>query len=314
MARSMREAWAQTLVALADEDDRIAVFDGDLATSTKSDIFAAAHPDRFFEMGIAEQNLVGAAVGFAQFGYIPWLSSFTVFLTHRAADQVRMLVAQTLANVKIAGSYSGLLTGLTGKTHVDVQDLAIMRAMPDMTVLAPADATECELLTRWASEFSGPVYIRLARDAGADVTASDELASLSPRNLRRGNDVVLVSTGAQTARTVEAADQLAEDGISASVVHIPCLKPLDPQELITAIGDTTTIVTVEEHSIIGGLGGLVAETLMEAGGGCTLHRIGVQDVWGESAPNDFILDKYGLSSRRVADRVVEVTMGARASG
>src|ERR1700757_1563935 len=165
----MREVWGETLVALGDTNENLLVLDADLANSTKADKFAKAHPKRFLQMGIAEQNFVGAAVGLATVGYIPWLSSFTVFFTHRALDPIRMLVAQTHANVKIGAAYSGLLTGLTGKTHQDVEDLAIMRAMPDMTVLAPADAIEGEAIIRWATEFDGPVFVRLARDASANV-------------------------------------------------------------------------------------------------------------------------------------------------
>ena len=155
MTRPMREVWADTLSELAVDDPDILVLDGDLATSTRADRFAAAHPERFLEMGIAEQNLVGVAAGLATLGYVPWLSSFAVFLTHRAADQVRMLVAQTHANVKIGAAYSGLLTGFTGKTHQDVEDLAIMRAMPGMTVIAPGDANECVAAVRWATEMRG---------------------------------------------------------------------------------------------------------------------------------------------------------------
>src|SRR5246500_5803815 len=167
--KALRDAWADTLVSLAKEDQRIVMLDGDLANSTKADKFAAAHPDRFLEMGVAEQNMVGVAGGMATLGFVPWLSSFTVFFTHRALDPIRMLVAQTHANVKIGAAYAGVLTGLTGKTHQDVEDLAIMRAMPGMTVLAPVDQYECEAAMRWATEYQGPVYLRLARDVCPDV-------------------------------------------------------------------------------------------------------------------------------------------------
>src|ERR1700752_3771243 len=159
----MRDVWGETLVALGDTNENLLVLDADLANSTKADKFAKAHPERFLQMGIAVQNFVGAAVGLATVGYIPWLSSFTVFFTHRALDPIRMLVAQTHANVKIGAAYAGVLTGLTGKTHQDVEDLAIMRAVPGMTILAPADELEGEAMIRWATEYSGPVYLRLAR-------------------------------------------------------------------------------------------------------------------------------------------------------
>jgi transketolase len=302
--RAMRDVWGETLATIAEDDERLVVLDGDLANSTKADIVAEAHPDRFLQMGIAEQNLVGAAVGMATMGYVPWLSSFAVFLTHRALDQVRMLVAQTGANVKIAGSYSGILTGLTGRTHQDVQDLAIMRAMPGMTVLAPADAAECTAMIRWACDYEGPVYLRLARDPERDVFPDGvTFVPRMVRRLRSGGDVTLVSTGTQTARVVGAAELLEEAGVRAGVVHVPCLKPLDEDALLRELADTPLVVTVEEHTVLGGLGGLVAEIVAGSDNRVRVERIGLQDVWGESAPNDFLLDRYGLSSTRVAERV-----------
>src|SRR3954468_15238828 len=171
--KAMRDIWGQALVDEANHDRRIVVLDGDLANSTKADKLAAAHPDRFLQMGIAEQNLVGVAAGLASLGYIPWTSTFAVFLTHRAADPIRMLVAQSHANVKIAGAYSGLLIGAVGKTHLDIEDLAIMRAMPDMTVLSPGDATELVAMMDWANAYEGPVYLRLVRDPVPDLFDAD---------------------------------------------------------------------------------------------------------------------------------------------
>src|SRR3954447_12241945 len=171
--KPMRDVWGEKLVALGETDPRTVVLDGDLANSTKADKFAVAHPDRFFQMGIAEQNLIGVAAGMAAVGCIPWTSSFAVFFTHRALDPVRVLVAQSHANVKIVGSYSGLLIGAVGKTHLDVQDLAIMRAMPGMTVLSPADGTELLAMMDWAQAYEGPVYLRIVRDAVPDVVPAD---------------------------------------------------------------------------------------------------------------------------------------------
>ena len=302
--KAMRDVWGDKLVELGGTDPRTVVLDGDLANSTKADKFARAHPDRFFQMGIAEQNLVGAAAGLASAGFVPWTSSFTVFFTHRALDPIRMLVAQSHANVKIVASYSGLLIGAVGKTHLDVQDLAIMRAMPDMTVLAPADETELLAMMDWAAAYQGPVYLRLARDGVPDVF--DTSYAFSPgavHRLREGGDVALVSTGAQTSRVLQAADRLAEAGVAATVVHVPSLKPLDAAALVAAIGEVSLVVTAEEHSVHGGLGGLVAEVLTGAGPSPRVERVGLDDVWGESAPNDFLLEKHGLSAERTAHRV-----------
>jgi transketolase len=304
---AMRDVWGTKLVELGESDPRTVVLDGDLANSTKADKFALAHPDRFFQMGIAEQNLIGAAAGLASVGYVPWTSSFTVFFTHRALDPIRMLVAQSHANVKIVGSYSGLLVGAVGKTHLDVQDLAIMRAMPDMAVVAPADEAELLAVMDWAASYEGPVYLRLVRDDVADVF--DREYTFMPgavHQLRSGADVTLVSTGPQTSQVLAAADLLAETSIAASVIHVPSLKPIDAAALVAEIGNAPLVVTVEEHSIFGGLGGLVAEVLTEAGPSPQVVRIGLDDVWGESAGNDFLLEKHGLSASRIAGRVREV--------
>ncbi len=303
MTKPMRDAWADTLVDLAAENHDLVVLDGDLATSTRADRFAVAYPERFLQMGIAEQNMVGVAAGLSMLGFVPWLSSFAVFFTHRAVDQVRVVVAQAGANVKIGAGYSGLLTGFTGKTHMDVEDLAIMRAMPGMTVLAPGDAIECAAMVRWATATPGPVYLRLHRDAGPDLF--DAGYRFEPGRviaLRDGSDVLLVSTGPQSARCLDAARRLEADGISAGVLHVPSIKPVDAAAIADAVRRVRLAFSVEEHTVIGGLGGLVAEIL-------TTHeprrlvRIGLEDCWGESAPNDFLLDKHGLSASRVAERV-----------
>jgi transketolase len=303
VTKQMREAWADTLVDLAAVNPEILVLDGDLASSTRADRFASAYPDRFLEMGIAEQNIVGVAAGLSTLGFVPWLSSFAVFFTHRAVDQVRITLAQTHANVKIGAAYTGLLTGFTGKTHQDVEDLAIMRAMPGMTVLAPGDAIECAAMVEWATDSQGPVYLRLARDAGPDVFEAGyrfEPGRIVP--LRDGSDVLIASTGTQSARSLEAATLRASSGISAAVLHIPSIKPVDAEALAEAARPFRLVVSVEEHTIHGGLGGLVAEILSERAPR-RLVRIGIRDTWGESAPNAFLLDRHGLSAERVAERV-----------
>lgn len=301
---SQRVVWGETIAALAQSDDRVLVLDGDLASSTRADIVADRAPDSFIQVGIAEQNLVGMAFGLSTLGYRPWLSSFGVFLTHRAIDQIRMLVSQTHAPVRIAGAYSGLLNGSSGKTHQDIEDLAIMRAMPNMTVVAPADEYEAEAVFRWAAEADGPVYIRVARDAVAPVfDESYTFRPGAPVLVADGTGVTLISTGVQTSRTLEAVRMLAERGISARLLHVPMLKPCDETALLDLIGNASTVITVEEHSRIGGLGGFVSELVSEHAPKRVL-RIGLADQWSESAPNDFLLDRYGLSPERVAEQVL----------
>jgi len=306
---ALREVFGETLVELGRKYENLLVLDGDLANSTKADKFEAAFPERFLEMGIAEQNMVGVAAGLAHSGFIPWLSSFTVFFTHRAADPIRMLVAQTKANVKIGAAYSGLLTGYTGKTHQDVEDLAIMRAMPDMVVLAPIDAVEARAMMHWATAYEGPVYLRLTRDPSPVVL--DEGYEFDPGEvikLREGGDVALVGTGTQSARLLEAARLLAEEGVEAGVFHVGSLKPVNEEDLVEKLAPYPLVFTAEEHSIYGGLGGLVAEVLGERSPKRVV-RIGIPDVWGESAPNDWLLEHFGLSPRRVAERVVREVRG-----
>ena len=301
--KALRDVFGDTLVSLGSSNPNVVVLDADLANSTKADKFAMAYPGRFLQMGIAEQNFVGVAVGLASMGFVPWLSSFTVFFTHRAIDPIRMLVAQTHANVKIGAAYAGLMTGLTGKTHQDVQDLAIMRAMPDMTVLAPADAIEGEAIIRWATEFDGPVFVRLARDACPNVF--DQQYRFVPGrtiSLKEGGDVLLISTGPQSVRCLQAAELLQGQGISAGVLHVPSIKPVNKEEIVNAAEKAKVVVTVEEHSIYGGLGSLVAEILSEASPRRVI-RFGIEDRWGESAPNDYLLETFKMSPPRLSERI-----------
>ena len=301
--KALRAGFGDTLVSLGWTNPNVVVLDADLANSTKADKFAMAYPERFLQMGIAEQNFVGVAVGLASLGFVPCLSTFTVFFTHRGLDPIRMLVAQTHANVKIGAAYSGILTGLTGKTHQDVEDIAIMRAMPDMTVLAPADAIEGEAIIRWATEFQGPVYLRLARDPSPNLF--DEKYAFVPGktiSLKEGNDVLLISTGPQSIRCLQAAELLQGQGVSAGVLHLPSIKPINKEEIVSASEKVKLVITVEEHSIYGGLGGLVAEVLSEASPRRVV-RFGIEDRWGESAPNDYLLDLFQMSPQKLSERV-----------
>jgi transketolase len=301
--RSQREVFGDTLATLAAERPDVLVLDGDLANSTRADIVADRMPGQFLEMGIAEQNLFGVAAGLATMGFTPYISTFACFAVARALDQIRVTIAQPHLGVKIAAGYSGILTGSTGKTHQMVDDLAIMRAVPGMTVLAPADDVEAEALLRVAADVPGPVYIRLARDPVRRVFEPPYTLPLgAPVVLRDAPELVLVSTGTQTARTLEAAEQLVAAGIDVGVVHIPVLKPLDVEGVLRSLRGRRLVVSVEEHTVVGGLGGALAEVIAEHGGP-RLRRIGLADTYGESGPNDALLDRYGLSVARIVDRV-----------
>jgi transketolase len=303
LGRPMRDVFGDTVTALARGDERIVMLDGDLGSSTKGQVFEDALPERYLQMGIAEQNMLGVAAGLATMGLIPFISTFVSFALIRPLDQVRVLIAQTGANVKITGAYGGLFTGRAGKTHQIVDDLAIARAMPGIVTVAPGDDIEAARALEWAARYEGPVYMRLVRDATARLFGDDYFFEPGRAAVvREGRDVTLVGTGTQTPRVVEAADILASRGIEAHVVHLPTLKPVDVGGLVAAAERTGRVITVEEHSVIGGLGGAVAETLAEHRP-TRVERIGLRDTYTESASNEDMLDLYGLSSERVAEQV-----------
>ncbi len=303
MGKAQREVFGETLTEMAATDPRIVILDADLGSSTRGDIFEKAHPDRYLQMGIAEQNMLGVAAGIATMGVVPYISTFVSFAVVRPLDQVRVLVAQTKANVKITGGYAGLFTGQAGKTHQIVDDVSIMRAMPNMVVISPCDDMEAREVLRWSATYDGPVYIRLMRDATGRLFDDGYAFRFGEAvTVREGRDVTLVSTGAQTSRVVEAADMLAADGIDAHVVHVPTIKPLDTAAIVAAAERTGRVITIEEHSVIGGLGGAVAETLSELRP-TRVQRIGLYDIFTESGKNADLLELYGLSPEGVAAQV-----------
>lgn len=309
MGRPMREVFGETLAAIADEDPRVYVLDGDVGSSTRADIFEKAHPDRYLQMGIAEQNMVGTAAGLATMGLVPFVTTFVAFAIVRPLDQVRVLVAQPRLNVKITPGYAGLFTGRTGMSHIIVDDLAIVRAMPNMVAVSPADDVEAAQALRWAAAYDGPCYVRLVRDATQRLFDDAYRFEFGRAVVvREGRDVSLISTGAQTPRVVDAAELLAARGIEAHVVHVPTIKPIDETAIVAAAERTGLVISVEEHTIYGGLGGAVAEVLGERRP-TPVFRIGLRDVYPESGPNEALLEIYGLSAARVAEQVEAVVRG-----
>jgi transketolase len=293
-------AFGETITELAETDKRLVVLDGDTGSSTYTSIFEAAHPDRFFQMGITEQNMLGMAAGMATLGLVPIVSTFSCFIVSRAHDSIRVLIAQPKANVKMMGGYAGLLAGMTGKTHLMFDDISIMRAMANMTVVAPVDEVETRSALKAIMEYDGPVYFRLNRpDTPIIFDADYEFELGKAVVVREGTDVTVFSTGTQTARAFEAAEALAADGIDVHLVHVPTVKPLDVETVVTAAKKTGLVVTTEEHTVIGGLGGAIAEALaVNAPTPMVIH--GIQDVFGESGPDGPLLDKYGISSEKTA--------------
>jgi transketolase len=299
--QAQRDVFGQHLADLAKGDRSILMLDGDLANSTKADLFAAQVPGQFLQMGIAEQNMVSVAAGLATCGFKPYISTFTSFVVKRALDQARVQVAQTHQPVRLVGSYSGLMTNRTGKSHQSIEDLAVMRAMPHMVVLAPADGVELAKTLEALQAYDGPAYLRINREAHRTIFDSSYDFKLGQAVvLREGTDVTIISTGVQTTRALEAAEQLEAEGVSAYVLHLPTVKPLDEKAIVAAAKATGKIVTCEEHVVAGGLGGAVCEVLSEQHP-VPVKRLGLQDVFAESGGDDELLEKYGLTARHVAE-------------
>ena len=297
---AMRDAYGRALVDLGDRNARVVAVDADLASSSKMGMFAEAFPERFFQMGIAEANMTGVAAGLAVMGFIPFTSTFACFATCRAADQIRVSIAQPNLTVVIGGAYSGLLGGKTGKTHQAIEDMALMRALPNMTVVAPGDGVEVRKAVFALADYDGPAYLRVTRDPSPVVfDESYEFKVGRAVVVREGSDVTIITTGIMLGRAVEAVELLAAEGISAHLLHAATVKPLDVQAVVEAAEKTGLVVTAEEHNIIGGLGGAVAETLGEHLP-TPMKRVGVADVYSESAPNDALLEKYGLTAAHLA--------------
>ena len=277
MGRALREVFGEVVTELAASDPRIVMLDGDLGSSTRAQVFEDAFPERYYQMGIAEQNMLGVAAGMAFMGCVPFISTFVAFALHRPLDQIRVLIAQTGANVKITAGYTGLFTGRAGKTHQIVDDISIARAMPGMVVISPADEVETREVLAWSVSYEGPVFIRLVRDVTQTLFQPGHRFQFGKvKVVREGHDITLISTGTQTPRVVDAAEILAASGIDAHVVHVPTIKPLDVAGIVAAADRTGRVVTVEEHTVIGGLGGAVAETLSEHRP-MRVDRIGIQD-------------------------------------
>lgn len=303
-----RDAYGEVLAELGAENENVVVLDADLSGSTKTSGFAKKFPERFFNMGIAEANMIGTAAGLAAAGKIPFASTFAIFAVGRAWEQVRQSVAYPKANVKIVATHSGVTVGEDGGSHQAIEDIAIMRAVPNMTVIVPADGVETKLAIRAAAAYKGPVYVRLGRNKVETVVPEGFKFEIGKGvTLREGNDLTIIGTGLMTAQALAAAEQLQAAGISARVLHIATIKPLDEELILAAARETGAIVTCEEHSIVGGLGGAVAELLAEK---CPtpLTRLGIKDRFGLSGKAEDLLKYFGLLAENVVDAAKEVLL------
>ncbi len=300
-----REAYGKALVKLGKVNDDVVVLDADLSKSTKTNDFLKAYPDRFFNMGIAEQNLVGAACGFAAAGKIPFASTFAMFAAGRAFEVIRNSACYPKLNVKICATHAGITVGEDGGSHQSVEDISIMRSIPNMTVLVPADAVETEKMIFAAAEFNGPMYVRLGR-SGVPVLFEEDYKFEIGKGvvLREGNDVTIIACGIMVNEALIAADMLKEENIDARVINMSTIKPIDTELIIKAAKETKAIVTAEEHSIVGGLGSAVSEVVCESHP-VKVKMVGMNDCFGESGTPAELLEKYGLTAKNIVEKVKE---------
>lgn len=304
---SMRDAYGKALVEMGKLYPNLVVLDADLSVSTKTSLFAKQYPERFFDLGVAEQDMISTAAGIASCGKIVFASTFAVFGSGRAWDQVRVSVAYTRLNVKIVVTHGGITTGEDGATHQATEDIAIMRALPNMTVIIPADATETLMTIKALLKVHGPSYVRLCRSATPVIYENEDHDFKIGRGilLRGGKDVTIFACGIMVTEALEAAEQLKIEGIDTRVVDMHTIKPIDKELIINCAKETGAIVTAEEHTIIGGLGSAVAEVLVE-NALVPMVRVGINDMFGESGKPRELQEKYGLTSKEIISAVKTV--------
>ena len=303
MGKATRESYGIALLELGHENDKVVVLDADLSKSTKTNGFKEEFKDRFFNAGIAEQNLMGMAAGFANVGNIPFASTFAVFATGRAFEIIRNSICYPKVNVKIAATHAGITVGEDGGSHQSIEDIALMNSLPNMTVIVPADHREAMAATKAAAEFEGPVYLRFGRCNTEDIFDENYKFEIGKgTQIREGNDVAIIATGMMVQKAIEASKTLESQGISARVINISTIKPIDRELIIKAAKETKGIVTAEEHSIIGGLGAMVSQVVC---GECPtmIKMVGIKDTFGESGTPDELMEKYKLTSEAIVEEV-----------
>ncbi len=302
--KSVRSAYGKTLVQLGKLNKNIVVLDADLSCSTQTQLFAKEFPDRFFNVGISEQDLMTTAAGLACTGKIPFVSTFAMFATGRAWEQIRNTICYSKLNVKIAAPHGGITVGEDGASHQALEDISLMRSIPGMIVIVPADEKETIEAVKFAAEYVGPVYIRIARTNLPDIFDENyKFDYKKAKILKQGTDVSIISNGETLVETLDCATILSDKGINAEVIHVPVVKPIDSDTIITSVKKTNFAVTVENHSIIGGLGSSVCEVLCE-NYPAKVHRIGINDEFGQSGNAKELLDYYGLTAEKLANKII----------
>ncbi len=301
-----RDAYGDALVSLGKKRNDVVVLDADLSGSTKTSKFAKVFPDRFFNIGIAEQDMMGTAAGLAIAGKLPFVSTFAVFATGRAWEQVRQSICYPNLSVKIVASHAGITVGEDGGSHQSVEDIAVMRVIPHMTVIVPADGPETQQAIEAAAEHKGPCYVRVGRNKVPTLYGQDYTFKIGKAHVfHEGRDAVIIAAGIMVAESLKARDLLKAEGIDAGVINMSTIKPIDAGAVVAAARRCGAIVTAEEHSIIGGLGGAVAEVLAESAP-VPLVRVGIRDAFGTSGDCEGLLRHYGLSAENIAAAVKEV--------
>lgn len=308
MGKATRESYGMALVDLGRENENIVVLDADLSKSTKTADFKKLYSDRFFNVGIAEQNLMGMAAGLSNVGFVPFASTFAVFATGRAFEIIRNSICYPKANVKIAATHAGITVGEDGGSHQSIEDIALMNSLPNMTVIVPADHREAMQATKAAAEIYGPVYLRYGRCNTEDIFDDNYKFEIGKGvEVKKGNDITVIATGMMVAKALDAAKELENNGISVRVINMSTIKPIDREIIVKAAKETKAIITAEEHSIIGGLGAMVSSVVCDE---CPtrVRMIGIKDVFGQSGTPDELMKKYNLTSEEIIKEVKRLLM------
>ncbi len=301
--KSVRSEYGKTLVELGKVNKDIVVLDADLSSSTQTKLFAKEFPERFFNVGISEQDLITTAAGLSCTGKIPFVSTFAMFASGRAWEQVRNTICYSNLNVKIAATHGGITVGEDGASHQALEDISLMRSIPNMTVIVPADAEETRQAIKFAAEFNGPVYIRISRSNLPDIFDSNYKFDYKKANIiKEGKDITLITNGETLVETIDCAKILSEKGIDAEIINVPVVKPLDNETIINSAKKTNRVITIENHSIIGGLGSAICELLSEKYP-TKVTRIGTNDEFGQSGTAKELMAFYGLNAEKLAQKI-----------
>lgn len=301
--KATRQSYGEALAELGKENENVVVFDADLSTATKTMLFAKKFPDRFFEMGIAEQDMLATAAGFSTCGKIPYVSTFAVFAAGRAYDQIRNSICYPKLNVKICATHSGITVGEDGATHQMLEDLSLMRTLPNMTVMCTSDDTQTKWAIKEISKINGPVYLRLSRMETPIIYEENQKFEIGKAvQIGEGTDATVIATGDVVAEAIKAKEELENRGINIRVLDMHTIKPIDKEQIVKCAKETKRIITIEDHNIIGGLGSSVCEVLAEEYP-CKVTRMGIQDIFGKSGKAEELMEYFGITAKNIAEEI-----------